>query len=175
MLLRELRIDDQEQARAAHRELADDGFPFLLDWKEDEPWTAYVQRVENQRRGLDLPSGWVPSTFLVAEADGVLIGRVSIRHELNDFLENFGGHIGYAVRPAHRRRGFATEILRQALIIARAEGIQDVLLTCDEGNVASSAVIERLGGVLEDVRVEPGRGPKRRYWIRCPMRSNDGA
>jgi predicted acetyltransferase len=164
--LRPLRVDDEEQARAAHLELAEDDFPFLLDWHEDEPWTAYVRRVRNQRCGIDLPPGWVPSTFLVAEADGELLGRVSIRHEFNDFLENFGGHIGYAVRPAHRRRGFATEILRQALIIARAEGIVDVLVTCDEGNFGSIAVIERVGGTLEDVRVEPGRGPKRRYWIR---------
>lgn len=166
MLLRPLTVHDEEEARAAHRELAEDNFPFLLDWREDEPWTTYVRRLENQRRGIDLPPGWVPATFLAAEVGGQLIGRVSIRHELNDFLENYGGHIGYAVRPAHRRRGFATEILCQALLIARAEGLGAVLVTCEEDNLASARVIERLGGVLEDVRVEPGGAPKQRYWIR---------
>ena len=62
-----------------------------------------------------------------------------------------GGHIGYAVRPAHRRRGYATEILRQSLIIARAVGVDRVLVTCDDTNVGSSAVIEACGGVLDDV------------------------
>jgi predicted acetyltransferase len=138
----------------------------LLGRAADQPWAAYVQSLENQRRGLDLPADWVPETFLAAEVDGVLVGRVSIRHELNYFLENFGGHIGYAVRPHHRRRGFATEILRQALIIARSEGVDEVLVTCDDDNLTSAAIIERLGGVLDDVRLDPNGPPKRRYWIR---------
>jgi predicted acetyltransferase len=92
-----------------------------------------------------------------------LVGRVSIRYELNEW---FGGHIGYAVRPGLRRRGYATEILRQALIGCRAEGVDEVLVTCDEDNLATAAIIERLGGELEDIRPEPGAKPKRRYWIR---------
>lgn len=51
-----------------------------------------------------------------------------------------GGHIGYAVRPNHRRRGHATEILRQSLVVARA------------------------GGVLENIAEVDGV-PLRRYWI----------
>lgn len=107
----------------------------------------------------------MPATFRAADVDGVVVGRVSIRYELNEFLENFGGHIGYAVRPDYRRRGFATEILRQALIIARSEGVDAVLLTCDEDNLVSASIIEQLGGVLEDVRADPDGPPKRRYWI----------
>jgi predicted acetyltransferase len=107
----------------------------------------------------------VPATFLVAVIGDQIVGRVSIRHELNDFLLNFGGHIGYGVRPAYRRRGYASEILRQALIITRAEGVDRVLVTCDEDNVASAKVIERHGGVLEDVRVDPDGSPKRRHRI----------
>lgn len=95
-----------------------------------------------------------------------LVGRVSIRFELNDYLSDFGGQIGYAVRPAYRRRGFGGEIFRLALIVARAEGVGAVLVTCDDGNVGSAAIIERAGGVLEDIRPEPGAEPKRRYWIR---------
>ena len=68
--------------------------------------------------------------------------------------------------PATRRRGYATEILRQSLIVARAQGVDRVLLTCDEANVASGTVIRRLGGRLEDVRLgEDGRTPLARYWI----------
>ena len=93
------------------------------------------------------------------------MGRVSIRHELNDFLAAYAGHIGYAVRPQWRRRGFATEILRQALIIVRAHGVDRVLVTCDEDNLASARAIERQGGVLEDTRVDPDGILKRRYWI----------
>jgi predicted acetyltransferase len=94
-----------------------------------------------------------------------LVGRVSIRHELNAFLTDFGGHIGYGVRPSHRRHGYATEILCQALVIARAEGVDSVLVTCDDDNPASAVVIERAGGVLDDVRRAPDGTQKRRYWI----------
>ena len=92
------------------------------------------------------------------------VGRV---HELNAFLAREGGHIGFGVSPAFRRRGYATAILEQSLVVARALGITDVLATCDDNNVGSATVIERCGGVLDSTAV-PDRGgiPIRRYWIR---------
>lgn len=163
--LRPLKLEDQAEARAAHGELEADEFPFLLDWNPDRPWAAHLTKLENDRRGVELAHGRVPATFLAADADGVLVGRASIRHELNEFLTNEGGHIGYAVRPRYRARGYGTEILRQALIVARAEGVDRVLVTCDEGNAASAKIIERLGGVFEDVRAASDGIPKQRYWI----------
>lgn len=62
-------------------------------------------------------------------------------------------------------RSYAGEILAQGLIIGRAEGVDRVLVTCDEGNAASARVIEHRGGVLEDVRAEPDGPLRRRYWI----------
>jgi predicted acetyltransferase len=163
--LRPLRIDDEAEVRAAHAELAADEFPFLLFWEPEDSWPAYVEAVRKGRLDLDLPAGRVPASFLVADVDGAIVGRVSIRHALNDFLMNEGGHIGYCVRPQYRRRGFATEILRQALIVARAEGVDPVLVTCDESNAASATIIERAGGRLEDVRRGVDATPRRRYWI----------
>jgi predicted acetyltransferase len=164
--LRLFRISDERAARAAHTELTREDFPFLLGWEPDQPWTSYVQGLANHRRGVDVASGRVPATFLAADLAGVLVGRVSIRHELNEFLQNFGGHIGYAVRPAYRGRGIAIEIMRQALIIARGEGIDELLLTCDKDHALSAHIIERFGGTLEDIRTEPDGQAKRRYWIR---------
>jgi predicted acetyltransferase len=162
--LRPLRHADEAQARAAQRELAPEGFQFLMDgYVDGEPWDGYRERVD--RRRFEPGPGMVPGTLLVAEVDGEIVGRVSIRHELNEMLRRVAGHIGYGVRPQHRRRGFATEILRQSLIVARSLGIDAVLVTCDEGNVASMTVIERCGGVLENVLDIPGEPSKRRYWI----------
>ncbi len=163
--LRPLTATDEAEARAAHAELEADDFTFLLDWAPEEPWAGYLAALENRRRGLALPADRVPASFLVADVGGTIVGRTSIRHVLNDHLAAVGGHIGYGVRPAHRRRGFATEILRQSLILARAEGVDRVLVICDEDNLPSATVIERLGGDLEDIRSDPDGNLVRRYWI----------
>lgn len=108
------------------------------------------------------PLGLVPDTKLWITDGDRYLGAVSLRHELNDFLLQTGGHIGYSVRPTSRRQGLATAALRGALERAAAAplSLTRVLLTCEEGNAASASVIERCGGVLEDVR-----GTMRRYWI----------
>jgi predicted acetyltransferase len=150
---------------AAHRSMAGEQFTFGLGYSDGMSWSKYLDELELHRRGVDLPSGLVPATFLVADVTGQIVGRTSIRHDLNEFLVREGGHIGYGVVAEHRRRGYATEILRQSLIIARALGIDRVLVTCDEDNVGSATVIERCGGVLESL-VDSDTGiAKRRYWI----------
>lgn len=112
------------------------------------------------------PAGWVTGTYLwmvVDEgADGPqVVGRISLRHALTPWLLEVAGHIGYAVRPTTRRRGHATRALGLMLTVAAAHRIADVLVTCDEDNVASRKVIEANGGVLEDAR-----NGKLRFWIR---------
>lgn len=111
----------------------------------------------------------VRADYLLAEVDGVVVGRVSIRHSLTDHLRRVGGHVGYAVGPQFRRRGHATEILRQSVERLRAEGVTRVLVTCDDDNMGSRRTIEACGGVLEDI-VDSGGRRKRRYWIdsTCP-------
>jgi predicted acetyltransferase len=139
-------------------------FGFALEPGVD--WSACLERLEERRRGVDLSPDQVPATFLVADVGGVIVGRAQIRHHLNDFLEREGGHIGYCVLPDYRRRGYATEILRQSLTVIRAIGVDRVLVCCDDDNAGSIAVIESCGGELDSVTSSGPSAPlTRRYWI----------
>ncbi|HUD35845.1 MAG TPA: GNAT family N-acetyltransferase [Streptosporangiaceae bacterium] len=164
--LRPLRADDEAAFRAGHAAMAAEGHVFGLGYSADMAWDVYLKAREDHRAGRGVRGRFVPSTFLVAEVNGEIVGRTSIRHQLNEFLLREGGHIGYSVLPAHRRRGYATEILRQSLIIARSIGIDRVLVTCDNDNAGSIKAIEANGGKLDSVIVlETFPAGVRRYWI----------
>jgi predicted acetyltransferase len=163
--LRPLRADDEAAFVAGHHAMAAEGFSFGHGYQPGQPWGAYLEEQDDHRHGRNLPARHVPGTFLVAEVAGEIVGRTSIRYRLNDFLAERGGHIGYGVLRQHRRRGYATEILRQSLIIARAAGVDRVLVTCDQDNVGSRAVIESCGGALDSIVTVGGQPPVLRFWI----------
>lgn len=171
--LRRLTAGDEKQALAAHAELSLEGFDFLLDYDPGEDFAGYLAGLEAGELGEGLAHGRVPHTFLVAEVGRVLVGRVSLRHELTPMLAAIGGHIGFAVRPGFRGRGHAGVLLTGVLDRAAELGIESVLVTCDETNHASAAVIERAGGSHEDdVELLPGHS-KRRYWIETALAQGD--
>ncbi|ARQ72487.1 GNAT family N-acetyltransferase [Streptomyces marincola] len=130
-------------------------------WRDPAVFARYVEEsVAAARDDVMPPPGFVRSTTLWYVAGDTFIGRLSIRHRLTQRLLDWGGIIGYDVRPSARRRGHATAMLRESLPLARGLGHDPVLVTCDHDNVASRKVIEACGGVFED-----RRGEKLRYWI----------
>jgi predicted acetyltransferase len=167
LVLRLPREDEEPEFLRAHRATTPDVPNFLHYYEEGMPLTRYLQVLAERARGENLPPSHVPSTFLFAFAASRIVGRVSIRHELNELLLRIGGHIGYAVVSEFRRQGYATAMLRQSLQIAHDKlGLDRVLVTCDDDNVGSIRTIEKNGGVLENVISGPDVAQaKRRYWI----------
>ena len=164
--LRPYAPDDESAARRAHEQSLEEGAHFLLDWEPTMSWSQFLQGVDEQPLGLNPSEYRVRGTQLAAVVDDVLVGRASVRFELNEFFASRGGHIGYVVLAPYRRRGYATQILRLALGVAHENGVASALLVCDDDNVASANVIERCGGVLESVESSGEGGERwRRYWI----------
>ena len=96
----------------------------------------------------------------------LLLGRIALRHFLNDNLKEFGGNIGYEVRPSARRKGIATEMLRLLLLTPKAKEIGRVLLTCAPDNIGSNRTIVSNGGILEKtVFVQKWNRDTNYYWI----------
>ncbi|MEX2394960.1 MAG: GNAT family N-acetyltransferase [Actinomycetota bacterium] len=126
----------------------------------------YLKVVQAWTRGEQMPLGWVPvSTFWLVDGD-TYIGSTNVRHELNAYLRDYGGHIGYTIRPSKRQMGHGTEICRLALEESRKIGLKRVLITCDDDNFGSRKIIERNGGVFENKVPQPDVNvPKRRYWF----------
>jgi predicted acetyltransferase len=132
----------------------------------EKDFPAYLSRLEDARDRTKKPPDRVPaSTYWLIDGNEY-IGTLHVRHELNEQLLIWGGHIGYRIRPSHRQRGYGKEILRLGLEKANAMGLKRVLLTCDEDNIGSKKIIEYNGGKLENaVLIEGSPVKKLRYWI----------
>lgn len=109
----------------------------------------------------------------VRKDDNKIVGVVQIRYRLNEYLYNFGGHIGDSIRPSERNKGYSTEMIGLALKEAKKLEIGNVLMTCDKENQASARTIIKNGGVLEN-EVENEGGITQRYWITLKKRFADG-
>lgn len=132
-----------------------------------EDWLIAMKLYENEET---LPNeGRVPSRqyVFVQEKPQKIIGMLSLRIRLNDYLLNYGGHIGYSIAPDERKQGYGSLMLNEALKEAKTFGLNRVLITCDDDNLASARVIEKNQGILEDRRFnDENQKWIRRYWIK---------
>lgn len=168
LILRKLTLQDEQAFKEGLELFSDmesDWYSFV--WQNGMSWEEHLKILDDRFRGESLRPGHVPDSMLYAFVDGKIVGRSSIRHELNEFLSRKGGHIGYAVATPFRKKGLATEILKQSLQYCRdVLKLDAVLVTCDDDNLASARTIEKNGGVLENkVTNENEKVPTRRYWI----------
>lgn len=156
--------DAVREAQASGSGLGD-----TLKWDVAEMEADFDRVLAELRRyepGNELPDGFVHSEALWLVEGDEYLGRASLRHTLNAHLREFGGHIGYEMRPSARRQGHGKTILRLTLERARELGLERVLVTCDTDNLGSRRVIEGNGGVLEgEFVLDYHPKPIRRYWI----------
>ena len=124
-------------------------------------WVQFVERTKHKET---VAPGFVTAHTFFALDNDKIVGIINARHELNDYLLNLGGHIGYSVRKSERRKGYAKKMLNYTSKFLFSLGLEKILITCDKNNVASKRTIESCGGILENEVIEENRTTLR-YWI----------
>lgn len=150
LVVRELQLEDEASfLRGFDDWVGQDPDWYTFIWRPGMSYAEHLSKLQQLQSAEQLEEGRVPSTMLYAFVGNEIVGRISIRHYLNDRLRQRGGHIGYAVNPSHRRCGFGTLILQQGLIFCRNLGLEEVWISCADSNVPSRKVIESCGGSFE--------------------------
>lgn len=139
-----------------------------LSLRRMENIAEWIKQVEDCSKSETCPAKWVPQTqyIYVRETDNKVVGVIQIRHYFNEFLEKYAGHIGYSVCHSERRKGYATQMLRDVLPECVKLGLDKILVCCLEDNEGSRRTILNNGGIYESTVYEPdGKVNLERYWI----------
>lgn len=127
-------------------------------------YSGWLDKLERFKSNPDEGYSRSKTYFMVRESDNKILGLVDLRYDLTDFLFNYGGHIGYSIRPSERRKGYATKLLTMALEKYRELNIDKVLVCCNKNNIGSRKVILANNGIFENEVPKKGEIIQR-YWI----------
>jgi len=113
---------------------------------EDEEYAKSVGRCQGK------------TFLLIRESDNKIVGTINVRWNLSEEMLQFGGHIGYGIRPTERRKGYNKINLYLGMIEAKKVGLEKVMLDCDVNNLGSDKTLKALGGKLERTEIDPSDG-----------------
>lgn len=114
-----------------------------------DDYAGWLHRVrEDKTREFSEKRVPAETYFLIRESDNKIIGVISVRLKLNKALWNFGGNVGFSIRPSERRKGYNKINLFLGLCVCKNRGMEAVLISCEKRNIASAKSIQALGGKL---------------------------
>lgn len=163
--LKKITLNREQAYLSFAQEWADSGeeiIPFSARLN-DRNYKEFVE--ETKEIETDARSGLVNATTLFLTCADEIIGAINIRYTLNEYLLNFGGHIGYGIRPSKRGYGYAKAMLQMIYPFLKESGLDQVLITCTSDNIASVKTIEGCGGKFENEVIDESNLVFRRYWL----------
>ena len=144
-----------------------DGTSLLMDFSNIFEWLEQIKLYESADTLPKKEYVIAYQYLLIRDKDFKILGMANLRKNLNDYLFNFGGHIGYSISPSERKKGYGKIILKKTIEEAKKLGMHDLLLTCNDENIGSIKIIEHNSGILENkVFEKDDNNTIRRYWIK---------
>ncbi len=142
-------------------------WPLHLKYHTEDFFKEMLARIKDVENGENLGEYASSTTYwLYDDEKDILIGASNLRHYLTEDGLKLWGHIGYGIRPSERKKGYATELLKMTIVEAKKRNIKKVLLGAYTGNIGSWKVMEKCGGIFENIVIEEETGlPIKRYWI----------
>lgn len=166
LTVRDLTIQDEKAFQKALQQTDATDPNFAHYYTKGMRFEQYLYVLNSVKLGFELPKDHVPANIVYGFVGDSIVGRLTLRYNLNEEMVNTAGHVGIVVVPEFRKRGYGTAMMKQGLEIAKRADMPRILLTCDDGNESQTKLIEKCGGKLENVYTDPTlKVAKRRYWF----------
>lgn len=173
LFLKELTMEDKKEVETMVSEFdsADDEYPFegIGNFKKIlvDGYECFYDDLELNKHIDEINPNWAnQTTYVLADEKGHIYGAANMRHELKGKLYEIGGHVGYAIRPSERKKGYGTILLKLLLEKLDEIGIKSALITCRENNIGSKKTMEKCCGNPDTLVPSMYEGiMEYRYWI----------
>ena len=151
--LRKLSIKEGNDVYQMLQEIpkGENGFENPANGLSFDEYFLWLKRNDDMSNAVGLEDWMVPQTIYWLIIEGVPVGFGKVRHYLTDKLKEDGGHVGYAIRPSQRGKGYGKLLLNLLLAEANNLGIETVLVTIRNENKPSIQVALANGGVITKV------------------------
>ena len=118
-----------------------------LSYEEYKEW---LQTMDNNSRGVDLPEGWIPSTTYFLYVDDVPVGYGRVRHSSSEYLETVvgAGNLGYGIAKEYRGKGYGNILFQELLKKCREIGYKEIKLFPMKSNEPTVKIMLKNGGQI---------------------------
>lgn len=179
--IREVKKEDEEQVKIMYDEYMNskpipriDRFEGIRDFEKlnKMSFNEWIEDLEKNKDEKQLPKEYSTHTlYLAINENKKIVGTIGLRWKEVPKLMEYGGFIGYSIRPSERGKGYATKMLQLALKEFKKINKEKVLITCKDFNIPSKRVIEKNGGIYENSYYnEEDKYTYLRYWINLKVR-----